>query len=106
MVEEIQTPNGKEGVAFCSTFGASSDLDDGDVRRLFVNGIIHLCGLKVPEKADVSYIDPFVPSAYSFVRKEGYFKELNLKPADFGYGKSPKTGPAIDTFIPAGNQSE
>ena len=104
--KKYKPANGSEGVAFCSTFGASSDLDDGDIRRLFVNAIIHLCGLEVPAETDVSYVDPFVPSAYSFNKGEGHYKNLNLKPSDYGYGKSPQTGPAGDSLIPPSNQKE
>jgi hypothetical protein len=43
----------------------------------------------VPEKADVSYVDPFHPSFFGFVKDSKVWADRNLKPADFGLGKSP-----------------
>jgi len=100
-LRQYETPNGGKGTAFATTFGASSDLDDEGLRRLFINAAFHLTGVPVPEKADVSYIDPFVPSAYSNNRTSDYYRKLNLKPADYGYGKSPQTGPPAEgSFLP------
>jgi len=86
------SPNGeKTGPSLCTTMGASVDFVSEDLRRLIVNGAFHLLELEVPEKADVSYVDPFYPSFYGFWSKENakIWKERNLTPADFGLGKSP-----------------
>ncbi|MBK1832838.1 PVC-type heme-binding CxxCH protein [Roseibacillus ishigakijimensis] len=98
-LREYTTPNGGKGQAFCSTFGSSCDFDDEDLRRLFVNVIFHFAGLDVPEMADVSYIDPFQPSAYKNHGNSNYYKKLDLKPADYGYGHSPVTGPELTTLV-------
>ncbi|HBE22285.1 MAG TPA: dehydrogenase, partial [Verrucomicrobiales bacterium] len=91
-LREYTAPNGTtKGKAFCTTLGASTDFADEDLRRLFVNLVHHLTGKPVPEKADVACVDPFTPSAYGFLNDAGYYKTLNLKPADFALGKSPAT---------------
>ena len=75
--------------------GSSCDLDNEGLRRIFVNAAFHFTGLEVPSKVDVSFVDPFDPSRFSFLNRGDHFKKLNLKPADFGYGKSPQiTEPA------------
>jgi putative heme-binding domain-containing protein len=85
------SPNGKkQGKAFCTTAGASVDFVDESLRRMIVNAAYHLTGREVPSKADVDYIDPFYPSFYGFINDKEYFKKLNIKPEDFGLGKSPK----------------
>jgi len=98
-LREYKTPDGKPGTALCSTFGSSCDLDDEDLRRLFINAAFHLTGLKVPDKADVSYIDPFEASAYANNKTSEYYQKLNFKPADYGYGKSPVTGPPMEKLV-------
>jgi mono/diheme cytochrome c family protein/glucose/arabinose dehydrogenase len=82
-----------KGRAFCTTLGASVDFTDEDLRRLAVNASHYLLGLAVPNKADVGYVDPFMPTFYSSLKTEHYAK-LNRKPADYGLGKSPATGGA------------
>ncbi|MEY3897193.1 MAG: hypothetical protein RLZZ214_2714, partial [Verrucomicrobiota bacterium] len=92
-LREYTAPNGTtKGKAFCTTLGASTDFADENLRRLVVNASLHLVGLKVPEKADVGYIDAFKPTNYSAIGAKDYYKNLNLKPADYGLGKSPATG--------------
>ena len=94
-----KTPQGtKEGTAFCTTMGASSDFRSEGLRRLVVNAAIHLAGLEVPEKANVDLIDPFVPSFYGFIRNKAHFKGLNYKPEDYDYGKSPLSGPVAKHY--------
>jgi len=90
---EYTAPNGTtKGQAFCTTAGASDDFRSEGLRRLVVNAALHLTGLEVPEKADVTPVDPFNPTFYGFIREEGYFKELNLRPSDFVIGKNRQTG--------------
>ena len=93
------TPQGGKGTAFCTTFGSSCDFDDDNLRRLLINAAFFLTGLEVPEKAEVAYIDPFSPSAFNFNSAKDYYQNLNLKPADYGYGKSPLTGPPLETLV-------
>lgn len=98
-LKKYKTPEGKEGIAMCSTMGSSCDLDNEGLRRLFINAAFHLTGLEVPEKANVDFIDPFKPSRFQFLNKGNHFEKLNLKPADFGYGKSPTIGEPISVLV-------
>ena len=82
-------PNGKEGTTFCTTMGSSVDLVSEDLRRMLVNAAYFLTGQKVPENADVSYVDPFYPSFYGFIREKEHWPSLNMQPKDYGLGKSP-----------------
>lgn len=85
-------PNGTtSGTAFCTTMGASVDFVCEDLRRLLVNASYHLLKLDVPESAKVDYVDPFYPSFYGFWKGKNskIWSERQLKPADFGMGKSP-----------------
>jgi hypothetical protein len=91
-LRDYVAPNGKtKGRAFCTTMGASTDFADENLRRLLVNAALHLTGLPVPPRADVSFVDPFAPTPYGFLPSEHYQK-LQLRPADYGLGKSPSTG--------------
>ena len=78
--------------------GASVDFLSEDLRRLIVNASYHLTGLKVPESADVGYLDPFYPSFYGFWngKHAKIWKERNLVAEDFGLGK------VTDTVDPPG----
>jgi mono/diheme cytochrome c family protein/glucose/arabinose dehydrogenase len=89
-LREYTAPNGStKGKAMCTTMGASTDFLDEDLRRLIINGALHLTGQKVPPLADVTFVDPFVPTDYGF-QKEGYYKAKNLTPDSFGLGVSVK----------------
>ncbi|HWE02461.1 MAG TPA: hypothetical protein VG326_08615 [Tepidisphaeraceae bacterium] len=76
--KSYQLPGGKPGKSFATTMGASTDLTNEAFRRLLVNAVYTLVDLKVPEKADVSLVGDYKPSAFGF---GGYKK--GLKPADF-----------------------
>ncbi len=92
-LREYTAPNGTaKGKALCTTLGASVDFADEDLRRLVVNASFHLTGLKVPDKTDVTCIDPFQPTNYSAINEKDYYKNRNLKPDDYVLGKSPATG--------------
>ena len=43
----------------CATMGASVDFKNEDLRRLIVNAAFYLCGLQVPQKADVTIVDSY-----------------------------------------------
>lgn len=89
-LREYTAPNGTtKGQAFCTTAGAAVDLVSEDLRRLVVNAAYRLTGLIVPERADVSYVDPFYPSFFGFIKDETFWPGRNLKPSDFDLGKSP-----------------
>lgn len=92
-LNEWTGPNGTaKGRAFCTTAGAAVDFEDEDLRRLIVNASFHLLGLKVPDRADVTPVDPFEPTMFGFIKDAAFYKQRNLKPADFVLGKSPVTG--------------
>jgi hypothetical protein len=89
-LHQYETPDGKgTGQSFCTTGGASVDLLNEDLRRLIVNAACHLLGRDVPEKANVDLVDPFYPSFYGFVGDKSYWKNANMKPEDYGMGKTP-----------------
>ena len=93
-LREYTAPNGStKGQAFCTTAGAAVDLVNEDLRRLIINASYHLTGLEVPEKADVTLVDPFYPSFFGFIKDPTFWPGRNLKPSDFDLGKSP---PAVD----------
>jgi len=62
---------------FCTTLGSSTDLQNEGLRRLIVNAVYWGLNRKVPDKADVDYVDAYKPSSYGF---NGYRK--GVKPAD------------------------
>lgn len=89
-LREYTSPDGdKTGQAFCTTGGASVDFVSEDLRRMIVNAAYYLTQQKVPDNADVDYVDPFYPSFYGFIRGKNYWKEQDLQPADFGLGQTP-----------------
>jgi hypothetical protein len=65
-----------------TTMGSATDLENEGLRRLVVNGVYWGLGLDVPDRADVSYVDEYVPSFYGF---EGFRK--GLRASDFELGK-------------------
>ena len=71
-------PGGKTGKAFCTTMGSATDLTNQGLRRLIVNAVYDLLGMKIPEKADVEIVGEFKPSAFGF---GGYRK--GMKPEDY-----------------------
>ncbi|MCB1064834.1 MAG: hypothetical protein KDN20_18180 [Verrucomicrobiae bacterium] len=89
-IHDYTGPNGTaKGQAFCTTAGAAVDLMSEDLRRLVVNAAYYLTGMNVPERADVTFIDPYYPSFFGFIKDPTYWSGRNLKPADFALGKSP-----------------
>jgi hypothetical protein len=65
-----------------TTMGAATDLENEGLRRLIVNGVYWGLGMNVPVKADVAYVDEYIPSFYGF---DGFRK--GLRPSDFELGK-------------------
>ncbi len=95
-LRDYTSPDGKkQGNAFCTTLGTSQDFADEDLRRLFINAALHLTEQKIPEKADVTPVDPFAPTPFKNISEKefpGFYKNRNLKPDDYVLGKSPATG--------------
>jgi len=89
-LHQYETPDGKgTGQSFCTTGGASVDFLNEDLRRLIINAACHLLGHDVPEKMNVDFVDPFYPSFYGFISDKSYWKNANMKPEDYGIGKTP-----------------
>jgi hypothetical protein len=80
--------SGKTGRSFCTTAGASSDWLSEDLRRVMVNAIFHLTGheKEIPAQTNVDIVGKYEPKPFrSYTDAE--WKEMNLKPADFGLDK-------------------
>jgi len=89
-LHEYTRPDGNAtGQSFCTTAGASVDFASEDLRRMIVNAALFLTGRDVPKRADVEFVDPFYPSFYGFISDKEYWKTANMKPADYGLGKTP-----------------
>jgi hypothetical protein len=88
-IHPYTAPNGKKGTTFCTTMGASVDLVSEDLRRMLVNSVYYLTGLKVPENADVRYVDPFYPSFYGFIKDKEFWPSQGMQAEDYGLGKTP-----------------
>jgi hypothetical protein len=82
-VRELAAEGGKTNRVFCSTMGAATDLANEGLRRLVVNAVFWGLGLEVPQRADVSFVDPYQPSMYGFKASIP-----GLKVDDLGMGKS------------------
>ena len=90
-IHKYTSPDGKtKGQSVCTTGGASVDLLNEGLRRIVVNAAYYLTGREVPEKANVEFVDPYYPSFFGFINDKTYWPNANLKPDDFGLGKSPK----------------
>lgn len=80
--KSYQLPQGQSGKSFTSTIGSSTDFANEGVRRLLVNATYFLMELEVPEKADVSLIGNYQPTAYSF-HDDQYWDDKNLLVKDY-----------------------
>ncbi|MGI9239793.1 MAG: ThuA domain-containing protein [Verrucomicrobiales bacterium] len=79
--------SGKTSKIFTTTLGAATDLQTEGTRRMVVNSVFWGLGMEVPEKADVSYVDPFEPTFFGF----GTFRK-GILPEDHALGKTLKAG--------------
>lgn len=80
--KSYQLPGGREGRAFCTTMGSSTDLVAEGTRRLVANAMFWCLGMDVPGKTDVTIVDSFEPTEYR-THKRAYWEELELKVSDF-----------------------
>lgn len=71
---------GETARVFCTTMGASVDLESEGVRRLLVNACYWGMGLEdlIPNKSQVDYVDDYNPTFFGF----GTFKR-GMRPSDF-----------------------
>ena len=79
----IKTYAGEQGATsrvFCTTMGASVDLESEGLRRLLVNACYWCMGLEtqIPDKSQVDYVDEYNPTFFGF----GTFKR-GMYPSDF-----------------------
>ena len=60
--------DGPKGRAFCSTQGASEDIQSEGVRRMIVNATLWCMGMEdhIKANADVSFVGPYNPTTFSF----------------------------------------
>jgi len=72
--------NGKTCRSLTSTIGAAVDLENEDLRRMFVNACYWLTGLDVPEKADVTYTGEYRPTYFGFNAFKKGVKVADHKP--------------------------
>jgi hypothetical protein len=89
--------NGNTSKVLTSTMGSATDLESEGLRRLIVNAVYWGVGLDVPAKADVAYVDEYVPSFYGF---DGFRK--GLRASDFELGKKVPGQPLPRPAPPAG----
>ena len=81
-LNSYQLKNGKKGNSVTSTIGASTDLIDEEVRRLYINSVYYLLNLEVPKQANVDLIGDYRPNQFSF-QSDDYWNSRELKVEDF-----------------------
>ncbi|MEX2214142.1 MAG: ThuA domain-containing protein [Phycisphaeraceae bacterium] len=65
--KSYQLPEGKEGKAFCTTMGSSTDLVSQGTRRMLVNAVYFLLDIEVPKDgAKAEIVGEFKPTMYGF----------------------------------------
>lgn len=73
--------NGKEGIAFHTSMGSSTDLENQGLRRLVVNTVYFLLDRRIPKKGtNVAYVGEYYTTAYGFLGKE-FWDNRKLKPS-------------------------
>ncbi len=80
--KSYQIPGGQKGRSFTSTIGAANDLLIEGTRRILVNGVYWTLNLPIPQKADVTLVGDYEPTAFEF-RTDAYWEEKQLKVSDF-----------------------
>lgn len=83
--KSYQTPGGKTGQAVTTTMGSSTDFLNEGVRRLIVNSVYYLTGLKdeIPSGGtQVDLVGEFQPTAYEFRRGE-YWPERDMRVEEY-----------------------
>jgi len=85
-VRSYKSESGAEGRVFCTTMGASIDLESEGLRRLITNASIWCVGLEDKIKGDenVAIVGEFKPTFFGFRNDPKFWPEKNLHPADFG----------------------
>jgi hypothetical protein len=76
-VRTYHTATDKDARVFCTTMGASQDLESEGLRRLLVNACYWCLGMDVPAFANVSIVGDYRPTRFGF----GTFQK-GVRPAD------------------------
>ena len=79
-VRTYMSESGKEGRVFCSTYGASGDLENDGFRRMVVNACLWAVGLEAAIKpaADISFVGPFRPTWMGTNKRTPHVKPEDL----------------------------
>ena len=79
-IKNYTSEQGATSRVFCTTMGASVDLESEGLRRLLVNACYWCMGLEnqIPDKSQVEYVGKFNPTFFGF----GTFKR-GMRPSDF-----------------------
>jgi hypothetical protein len=82
-LKDYQHPDGgKKGIAFHTSMGSSTDLENKGLRRLVVNATYYLLDMKIPKKGTkVKYVGTYETTAYGFMGKK-FWDEKGLKVSD------------------------
>lgn len=68
--KSYQLKNGIEGKSLTSTIGSSSDFNNNELRRLFINACYYLLDLDCPKSLNADLVGDYHPSPYSFQSDE------------------------------------
>ncbi len=79
--KSYQIPGGREGRAFCTTLGASLDLQAEGTRKLLVNAVYWSLGMAAVDP-DVQIVGEYEPTSFKTYKKE-HWEKRQLKVADF-----------------------
>lgn len=82
-LKNYQHPDGSnKGLAFHTSMGSSTDLENSALRRLVINATFYLLDIKIPKKGtNVDYIGEYKTTAYGFMGKP-FWDNKELKPSD------------------------
>ncbi len=75
----VKNEAGTENKVLTTTMGAATDLTNESLRRLVVNGLYWGLGLEIPEKADVTLVGEYNPTAFGFKGFKPGLKVTDLK---------------------------
>lgn len=86
-LKPYQIEGGKQGTAFCSTFGSAVDFQSEDGRRLIVNAAYYLLGMeeKIDADLNVGIVGEYRPTFFGF----GKFQK-GKKPSDYKLDETPR----------------
>lgn len=81
--KSYQLPGGKKGKAFCTTMGASNEINVEGTCRMIVNGVLWSLGISVPaDGAKVDVVGAYSPTMFGF-HNDPYFDENIIHVTDF-----------------------